>query len=159
MTGLPFIKLYVDTSFTTTDSISNTDFKYQLRVPASMPANATFCIDEINIPYAWNTVEVGVNDKLYVGWQLTNESQLGYTLLTIPPRRYTGAELATQLQNQLNTESIVWVFFTMLLQTQSHLCRLVCMFSKYSPTAISPLLEPSLYQLAATRSQFKRYCR
>ena len=102
MTGLPFRKLYVDTRFKTTDSISNTDFKYQLRVPASMPANATFCIDEINIPYAWNTVEAGINDKLYFSWQMTLGSNAVYTIITLPPKRYDGADLAAQIQTQLN---------------------------------------------------------
>ena len=109
MTDLPFRKLYVDTRFKTTDSISNSDFTFQLMRPASMPANTTFCVDEINIPYAWNTVEAGVNDKLYIGWQITINSNLGYTMITIPQKRYDGAGLAAQIQSQLNAAgSILW---------------------------------------------------
>jgi len=104
MTGLPFRKLYIDTRFKTTDSISNSDFKYQLRVPASMPANTTFCIDEINIPYSWNTIEAGVNDKLYVSWQLA-PFPLTYTLITLPSKRYDGTDLAAKIQTQLNATS------------------------------------------------------
>jgi len=104
MTGLPFRKLYTDTRFKTTDSISNSDFKYQLRVPASMPANTTFCIDEINIPYSWNTIEEGINDKICVSWQLA-PAPIAYAVITLPSKRYAGTELAAQIQAQLNTTS------------------------------------------------------
>ena len=102
MTDLPFRKLYIDTRFKTTDSISNSDFKFQLRRPASMPQNATFCIDEVNIPNSWSTIETGINDKLYVGWQLNASAQLAYNIHTIPTERYSGPELAAQIQAQLN---------------------------------------------------------
>lgn len=101
MTDLPFRKLYVDTRFKTTDSISNSDFKFQLGRPASMPANTTFCVDEINIPHSWNTIETGINDKLYVSWATSN-NPLVYATLVIPQKRYNGSELSTQIQTQLN---------------------------------------------------------
>jgi len=109
MTDLPFRKLYIDTRFKTADSASNSDFSFQLGRTAFMNIGTTFCIDEINIPYAWNTIEAGVNDKLYIGWQITPSSQLGYTILTVPPKRYGGTDLAAQIQSQLNsTGSILW---------------------------------------------------
>ena len=50
-----------------------------------------------------------MNDKLYVGLQITTTSQLGYTTLTRPQNRYDGAGLAAQIQSQLNsTGSILW---------------------------------------------------
>jgi len=105
MTDLPFRKLYVDTRFKTFDSISNTDIKFQLRRPASMPVNTTFYVDEINIPYSWNTIEAGINDRLYVSSQQAS-NPLVYTILTIPPRRYSGTELATQLQTLLTAAAL-----------------------------------------------------
>ena len=109
MTDLPFRKLYVDTRFKTTDSISNSDFKFQLRRPASMPANTTFCVDEINIPHAWNTIEAGINDKLYVSTMAAVATAPVFTMITVPQKRWGGADLAAQIQSQLNaTGSIVW---------------------------------------------------
>ena len=75
-----------------------------------MPVNTTFCIDEINIPYAWNTIETDINDKLYVIWQLTLAANAVYTVITIPPKRYAGTDLATQIQTQLNAAGAgTWV--------------------------------------------------
>ena len=94
-------KIYIDTRLKTVDSISNTDFRFQLSRGTHMPVGSTFCIDEVNIPYSWNTVEKDINDKLYVGWQQAS-NPLAYTVITVPSQRYTGVELATQLQTLLN---------------------------------------------------------
>lgn len=106
MVDLPFRKLYVDTRFKTADSASNSDFSFQLGRTAFMPIGTTFCIDEINIPYSWNTIETGINDKLYVGWQTQTSSPLGYTIITLPSRLYSGADLAAQFQTQLGGAGI-----------------------------------------------------
>ena len=144
MTGLPFRKLYVDTRFKTTDSISNSDFKYQLRVPASMPVDTTFCIDEINIPYAWNTVELGVNDKLYASSQLTVGAGPVFIKITIPPKRYGGADLAAQIQSQLNAAgSVVWaVTYDFTLNTMTFVPSSVFSFKIWTDgdLALSPLI-------------------
>jgi len=50
MTGIPFTKVYIDTRFKTNDSVSNSDFRYQLNRTGFMPEGSTICIDEINIP-------------------------------------------------------------------------------------------------------------
>ena len=95
-------QMYIDTRLKTVDSARNSDFRFQLNRSAYMPVGSTFCIDEINIPYAWNTIEAGINDKLYIGWQLTIPDQLAFTVLTVPSKRYNGQELADQLQVQLS---------------------------------------------------------
>ena len=95
-------KMYIDTRLKTVDSASNSDFRFQLNRSAYMPVGSTFCIDEVNIPYAWNTIETNINDKLYIGWHLTIPDQLAFTVLTVPSKRYSGQELADQLQVQLS---------------------------------------------------------
>jgi len=60
-----------------------------------------FVIDEVNIPYSWNTVEKDINDKLYVGW-VSSGGGSTYNMLTLPSKRYTGTELASQMQTLLN---------------------------------------------------------
>ena len=45
-------QINVDTRFKTKDSVSNSDFRFQLSRSAFMPLGSTFDIDEINIPYS-----------------------------------------------------------------------------------------------------------
>ena len=103
MSGLPIRKLYVDSRFKTADSTSNSDFKFQLPRSAFMPADSTFVVDEINIPYSWNTIEKDINDQMYVGWTVPATGYLVYNTLVIPPKRYDGAGLASQIQTLLST--------------------------------------------------------
>jgi len=97
-------KIYIDTRLKTLDSISNTDFRFQLSRGTHMPVGSTFCIDELNIPHSWNTIEAGVNDKVYVSWQVA-PAVLTYATITLPPKRYNGADLAAQIQAQINATS------------------------------------------------------
>ena len=103
MSGLPIRKLYVDTKFKTADSTSNSDFKFQLPRSAFMPVDSTFVIDEINIPYSWNTVEKDINDQMYIGWTSPSTGIRSHDAITIPPKRYDGAGLASQIQTSLGT--------------------------------------------------------
>lgn len=92
-----------------TDSASDSDFRYQLNKNAFMPVGSEFCIDEINIPYAWNTIELDSNDKLYMVWYATDVSAPTYTSITIAPKRYNGVDLATELTIKMNLATpIVW---------------------------------------------------
>jgi hypothetical protein len=68
-----------------------------------MPEGSTFCIDDINIPYSWNTIEPGINDKLYISYRALLTDVATPRVLVITPMRYTGAEFATNLATQLNS--------------------------------------------------------
>jgi hypothetical protein len=112
-----------------------------------MPVNTTFCIDEINIPYSWNTIEAGVNDQLYVGWQTTSSSQLQYSTTTLPPKRYAGADLATQIQTQLNTGSTVWsITYDFTVNTMTFSASNVNVFKIFTDDdlAATPLAFPAM---------------
>ena len=67
---LPCKKIYIDTKHKTTDSISNSNFKWELPETLSLPHNTIFYVDDICIPHSWYTIEANVNDRLYM--QLTN---------------------------------------------------------------------------------------
>ena len=120
---LPVKKIYIDSRFKTTDSNSNSNFKFQLARNIMMPKNCVFYIEDVVIPHTWYTVEAGINDKLYVRYKLnvtegdtypnsnvfdngviSFPSFVGWTdrALTIPSRNYTGSSLATQIQALLN---------------------------------------------------------
>jgi hypothetical protein len=57
-------KVYVDSRFRSKDSVSNSDFKFELNESLDLPDN-TFCyVDDISIPHTWRTIESHDN-KLY----------------------------------------------------------------------------------------------
>jgi len=109
MTGIPVRKIYIDSRYKTTDSASDTDFRFQLNKNTFMPVGSEFCIDEVNIPYAWNTIELYSNDTMYMVWYATDQSAPTYTAITITPKRYTGTDLAEELTTKMNLATpIVW---------------------------------------------------
>ena len=52
MTGLPVKKIYIDSRLKTRDSVSNSDFRFQLGKSVFLPKDSTFCIDDVNIPHS-----------------------------------------------------------------------------------------------------------
>ena len=113
MTGLPVRKIYIDTRFKSNDSTSNSDFRFQLGKSVFLLKDSTFCIDDINIPHSWNTIEAGVNDRLYVAWRLVEANIMTYKIIMIPAGMYTGAELATWFRSEINAQgsgqwTVVW---------------------------------------------------
>jgi len=103
MAGIPFTKIMIDTRYKTKDSVSNSNFKYQLNRTGLMPEGSTFCIDDINIPYSWNTIEPGINDKLYISYRAQIADVPIPRVITITPLRYTGTEFADNLTAQLSS--------------------------------------------------------
>ena len=64
--ALPIKKIFADSRFKTKDSLSSSNFKFQLEEIFLMPHNTGFYIDDISIPHTWYTVEPNYNDKLYI---------------------------------------------------------------------------------------------
>ena len=63
---LPIKKIYVDSRHKTDDSISDSNFKFQLPYVVNLPSNCIFYISEISVPHIWGTINTDVNDKLYI---------------------------------------------------------------------------------------------
>ena len=61
---LPIKKVYVDSKYKTEDSISDSDFKFELGQSITLPDDAKFFISDCCIPHSWRTVEYW-NNKLY----------------------------------------------------------------------------------------------
>ena len=59
------LKRYVDSRHKTVDSVSDSNFKYELPYTLHMPHNACFYITDFCIPNCWRTIDAGMNDKLY----------------------------------------------------------------------------------------------
>ena len=89
-------KVYVDSRYKTSNSISNSDFKFELKETLDLPDNTVCYIDDISIPHSWWSVENN-NNKLYV------ETQSNYTIFVVPTGNYTGVSLAIALQTLLQT--------------------------------------------------------
>ncbi len=100
--SLPLTKIYVDSKFKTPDSVSSSDFKFQLQHNVFLPEDAAFYIDEVSIPRTWYSIETNINDKLYVMWQRSTPSVLSYSSqVTIPSGQYGGTELALAIKTAL----------------------------------------------------------
>ena len=63
---LPIKKIYIDSKFKTSDSISNSNFKIDLQNTLLFPENSCFFIDNISIPHSWYTIEENINDRIYI---------------------------------------------------------------------------------------------
>ena len=102
MTDLPIKKIYIDTQFKSTNSVSNSNFKIDLPFTVSFPENSVFYIDDVSIPHSWYVIEAGVNDKLYIFVaNLTVEAERAYSIVVIPPGNYVGATLATAIEDEI----------------------------------------------------------
>ena len=104
--SLPVKKIFVDSKFKTKDSVSNSNFKFELNQTISLPNNTTFIIDDICIPHAWYTIEQDINDRLYL--HISNndpdpDRRANFNrALQIPAGNYTGDTLKTAIQVKLD---------------------------------------------------------
>lgn len=97
-------KVYIDSRYKANGSVSNSDFKFELKEALDLPENTVCYVDDISIPHSWYTIE-DYNNKLYV--ELTNTDQTkSYTVLTIETGNYTGASLAAIIQTTLRLRFI-----------------------------------------------------
>ena len=106
--SLPIKKVYVDTRFRTTDSISTSQFKIELPDTLALPHNTIFHLDDIAIPHSWYTVTEDVNDRLYIQVSVkqttspnSNTNKVCH-IITIPQGNYNLSSLAHEIQTQAN---------------------------------------------------------
>ena len=57
------IKVYIDSRFKTNDSVSNSDFKFELKEQIEIPDDTVCYIDDISIPHSFYTIE-DYNNKI-----------------------------------------------------------------------------------------------
>ena len=94
-------KVYIDTRYKTSDSISNSDFKFELKEALDLRENTACYIDDMSIPHTWYTIE-DYNNKLYI--EATNQDlTLSAHILAVASTKYTASSLATSLNNILQT--------------------------------------------------------
>ena len=78
----------------TSDSISNSDFKFEIKEGLDLPDDTVCYIDDIRIPHTWYTIET-YNNQLYI--ETTNNSITNATVITLPNGNYTASSLAITL--------------------------------------------------------------
>ena len=102
---------YVDSRFRTRDSNSDSDFKFELKGPLDLPGNTVGFVDDISIPHTWRTIE-SHNNRFCIsskmeylsggGTDMAVEYNYGPYVLTLLGGSYTGASLASGIQELLN---------------------------------------------------------
>ena len=104
-------KAYDDSRFRTRDSYSDSDFEFELKEPSTLPDNTVCYVDDISIPHTWRTIE-SHNNQFYITFKMEypigggTDMTVGYNydpyVLTLPEGNYTGANLASGIQELLN---------------------------------------------------------
>ena len=61
---LPIKKIYIDSRFKSSDSVSDSDFKIDLPSTYFMPENTVFYIEDVNVPVSWYSLDQTRNDRL-----------------------------------------------------------------------------------------------
>ena len=111
--SLPISKIYVDSRWCTSDSVSASNFKVQLPTTLQCPDNTVFFINDVCIPHTWKTVEENINDTLYfmtVNMSATTSAGLYVgKIIKLAPGNYTPTTFATELQTRLR-ESVSSTF-------------------------------------------------
>jgi hypothetical protein len=114
---LPVRKIYVDSRYKTSNSKSNSDFKYELLESVSLPNKTVLFVDDVIIPVSFVNVDE-LNNTLYC-WKYTPLPSNDYQIITLATGNYTAATLRTELENKLNaaypSSSITVVYDASLL--------------------------------------------
>lgn len=105
---LPIKKIYIDSRFKSSDSVSDSNFKIDLPQNLVMPAGTGFYIDDISVPCSWYPITSGFNNNLYV--ELYDPPQefvpnVGSVTkkITIEEGSYTVADFAGKIQDSINS--------------------------------------------------------
>ena len=64
---LPIKKIYIDSRFKSSDSVSDSDFYIDLPTTLLMPSNTGFYIDDVCIPVSWYAIDTNRNEKYILG--------------------------------------------------------------------------------------------
>ena len=109
-------KVYIDSRYKSNDSVSNSDFKFELKEALDLPDNTVCYIDDVCIPHTWRTIETH-NNRLYIILRTGVVDFDGTTtynwfpyVLTLPVGNYNGLTLASSIQNLLNANEINFTF-------------------------------------------------
>ena len=100
-----FRKIYIDTRHRNlNESLSTSDFVIDLPETQETGANTKLYLHELSLPNTIYPIEENVNNRLYLTLGGTTGGAPVYYFIVAPDKgSYVGSELATELQNKLNT--------------------------------------------------------
>ena len=98
-------KIYIDTRHRNlNESLSTSDFVIDLPETQETGANTKLYLHELSLPNTIYPIEENVNNRLYLTLGGTTGGAPVYYFIVAPDKgSYVGSELATELQNKLNT--------------------------------------------------------
>ena len=132
--SIQYKKIYIDSKFRSYDSTSSSDMKVELPETMSFHQDTVFYLDDITIPHSWESILDSINNKLYFKvYKISVVPEIEYNIIaTIEPGNYTGADLATEIQTEMNS-------FTQTATTQANLftCAYVAKTNKITITCNS----------------------
>ena len=103
---LPVQKVFIDSRFRSSDSVSSTDFKVDLPTTYYMPENTGLFITDICIPVSWYMIDANRNNNLYfqVYRGLDSSGNQSFTVFTstITPGNYNITSLASAITTAMN---------------------------------------------------------
>ena len=109
--ALPIKKIYIDTTFKSSRSASNSNFTVDLDRTLNFPENTAFFIDDVCIPHSWYLIDDNVNDKLYFSYcpaalaplLVIDPTNTGVEniMVKIEAGNYSGSDLAVELQTKI----------------------------------------------------------
>jgi hypothetical protein len=98
------MKIYVDSRYRTPESASASDFTVELLEALPMPQRCRIRLHDVSVPYAWRTVEYGLNQNLFVEERVNaGSSESTKRLIVLPVGQYDGRTLAQAIATGLNT--------------------------------------------------------
>lgn len=118
---LPVKKIYVDTKYRTADSVSSSNFKFELPYSVTLPENCAFYLTDFACPHSWYTIESNVNDKLYFTLHGDGNPALALEcyIATLTPGNYDGASLAVEIETQMQAAvGQTWITTSFIITNQ-----------------------------------------
>ena len=101
-------KCYIDSRFRTADSISDSDFRFELKEQLDLPDNTVCYVDDISIPHTWRTIGFH-NNKFYIVINteyINGDESITYNwipyVLNIQEGNYSGSNVVIAIQDLLN---------------------------------------------------------
>jgi len=157
--SLKYKKIYIDSKFRTSDSVSSSDFKYELPETLSFQENTVFYLDDISIPHSWDSIIENINDKLYFKvYKINVLPEVEYNLIaTIESANYVPIDLATEIQTEMNsqaqTATTVASLFTCTYVVKTNKITITCNNNQY---AFRILTQPELKTIDWNGPSFDR---
>ena len=80
---LPISKIYIDSRFKSSDSVSDSNLIIDLPMTVTLPEDTVFYVDDVCIPVSWYVVDEARNNKFYFSINATPYAR------TIPAGNYS----------------------------------------------------------------------